>query len=166
MACPTSTCGLPTPNIVTCMSCEALTNQFWCVDTKKSPNQTWIPRITLSVSLKPPSSTISITWYPHFSNSGENKSYETFVFVKMSSLSLSLSLSPPLFIALQYACWLDLVVGATKFLYILTFDYLLVLVCMCLFVVYIVVYVFAVFPMCSCWRELSKPNIIVWGFFV
>ena len=154
VACPISTCGLPTPNTVTCMSREALTNQFWCVDTKKSPNQTWIPRITLSVSLKPPSSTISITWYPHFSNNGENKSCETFIFVKT------------LFIALQYACWLDLVVGATKFLYILTFDYLLVLVCMCLFVVYIVVHVFAVFPMCSCWRELSKPNIIVWGFFV
>ena len=107
MACPTSTRGLPTPNTVTCMSREALTNQFWCVDTKKSPNQTWIPRITLSVSLKPPSSTISITWYPHFSNSGENKSCETFVFVKRSSLSLSLSLSP-----LIYSFTICLLVGS------------------------------------------------------
>ena len=94
----------------------------------KSPNQTWIPRITISLSLKPLSSSF-VTWNHHHQPA---LSLEATITIKNPSLPLEgniffslsvyvkrylLSLSMSLFITLQYACWLVLVVKATMFLY-------------------------------------------------
>ena len=101
MAWPTLTRGFLAPNPVTCISREALTNQS-SVQVKKNPQIRFeslnLP-LSNNLSLKPPSSstisqnpslkdtnlkhhhhqpslktTISVTWYLHFSNSGENES--------------------------------------------------------------------------------------------
>ena len=71
MACPTLTRSFPTPNPVTYMSREALTNQSGA-KTLKIPKSDLNPynyplclSRTINLSLKSPSSTISVTWSHH-----------------------------------------------------------------------------------------------------
>ena len=147
---------------------------------RKPPNQPWIPRITISLSLKPPSSSF-VTWNHHHQPALSleatitinHRSKPISTTWRQYSLSLSLyvkryllSLSMFLFITLQYACWLVLVVGATMFLHDFCTLFMLLLIVVHVFPMFSVFLMFSVFPMCPSWRELSKPNSIVWGFFV
>ena len=133
----------------------------------KSLNQLWIPRITISLSLKPPSSS-SVTWNHHHQPA---LSLEATITIKTHLCHLkavfffSLSICEKVFALSVYVLIYNfticlLVSSSSRGHNVFVCFYMLLL---------IVVQVFSMFfvlPMCPCWRELSMLNSIVWEFFV
>ena len=131
----------------------------------KSPNRPWIPRITINLSLKPPSSNNFVTWNHHHHQPSLKSPLchlkAVFFFSSLSlSLSLSLSVCEKVFAlsiyVLIYNFTICLLVGSGN-----KGHNVFVCFCKLLWIVVQVFPMFSVLPMCPCWRELSKPNSIV-----
>ena len=142
----------------------------------KSPNQLWIPRITINLSLKPPSSN-SVTWNHHYQPS--SISFVTWShYHHQPSLKTHLCHLKAVFCVCVCVCVCEKVFALSIYVLIYNFTICLlagsgsrghnVFVCFCMLLLIMVHMfpMFSVFNMRPCWRELSMLNSIVWGFFV